>query len=307
MTEKKHSPLEDSIRDCYRTWSNRYYDEYYKSGGAYPPVHVDLIRRELVSRNVRTLLDAGCGPASMLRDLQWPGLERWGFDLTPEMIVEAKRILTEQGVPTARLWQGSALVAEDYRRAGDAPREGYDAAICFGVLPHIPAAGDGAVLRNLVSSVRPGGFVAVEARNSLFALFTQNRYTAEFFRRDLIDVDRLKARAGDRSAEIDAAIDALERHFRMDLPPKRKGYEGEAGYDEVLSRTHNPFDLRAIAEAAGLSKVRTLFYHFHVLPPMFEGGLRDLFRAESVAMEKPEDWRGHFMASAFVLVGERAD
>lgn len=306
MTDRKNSPLEDSIRDCYRTWSNRYYDEYYKSGGAYPPVHVDLIRRELESRGVRALLDAGCGPASMLRDLRWPGLERWGFDLTPEMVAEAKRVLGEQGVPPARLWQGSALNADDYRRAIDAPKPGYDAAICFGVLPHIPAAGDGAVLRNLIACVRPGGLVAVEARNALFALFTQNRYTAEFFRRDLIRADELKTRAGDRRHEIDSALDALEKHFRMDLPPKRKGYEDEAGYDEVLSRTHNPFELRAEAEAAGLVRIRTLFYHFHVLPPMFEGGLRDLFRAESVAMENPGDWRGHFMASAFVLVGEKS-
>lgn len=305
MTDPKRPPLEDSIRDCYRTWSGRYYDEYYRSSVAYPPVHVDLVRRELRAHATGSLIDAGCGPASMLRDLDWPGLERWGFDLTPEMVAEARRVLAGQGVPPERVWRGSALDPAAYRGAVDAPADGFDAAICFGVLPHVPPAGDGVVLGHLRDAVRPGGLVAVEARNALFALFTQNRYTADFFRRDLIRADGLKARAGGAGDDVEAALAALERHFRMDLPPKRGGYEDEAGYDEVLSRTHNPFELRAAAEAAGLVDVRALFYHFHALPPMFEGGLPALFRAESLAMEDPADWRGHFMASAFVIVGRR--
>ena len=32
----------------------------------------------------------------------------------------------------------------------------------------------------------------------------------------------------------------------------------------------------------------------------------ELFRQASLAMEDPEDWRGHFMASAFLVVGRRA-
>ena len=48
-----------------------------------------------------------------------------------------------------------------------------------------------------------------------------------------------------------------------------------------------------------------LFYHYHALPPMLEAAAPELFRRASVAMEDPRDWRGHFMASAFVLVGRR--
>ena len=92
----------------------------------------------------------------------------------------------------------------------------------------------------------------------------------------------------------------------MVLPPVRKGKAGEPGYDEVLSRTHNPFELKALAEPQGLVDVEILFYHYHRLPPMVEHLVPGLMRAESVAMENPRDWRGHFMASAFVLAGRRA-
>ena len=39
---------------------------------------------------------------------------------------------------------------------------------------------------------------------------------------------------------------------------------------------------------------------------MLEKAAPALFRRESVAMERPEDWRGYFMASAFLLCGVKA-
>lgn len=298
---------EEAVRSCYATWSTRYYDEYY-SGQAYPPVHVGLVRDLLRDAGARTLLDAGCGPASMLRDLADLDLERWGFDLTPGMIEEARRVLAEQGLPGARLWQGSVLDAAAFRAGPDCPEGGFDAAICFGVLPHVPEEADRAVLAHLRDAVRPGGLVALEARNQLFALFTLNRYSRDLFREVLIDSDRLTrmARDADERSALEQGLAEMDARFRTDLPPVRKGYDAEPGYDEILSRTHNPLALAAAARELGLDAVETLFYHFHAVPPMLEERAPRLFREASLALEDPRDWRGHVMASAFVLVGRRA-
>jgi SAM-dependent methyltransferase len=299
--------VERSVRHCYSTWGERYYDDYYLNAGAYPPVHTNIIRDLLRQRGVKNVLDAGCGPASMLRDLDLDGVQRFGFDLTPEMTTEARRVLGLQGVPANQIWEGSVLDRGAFKAPGGQHPEGFDAAICFGVLPHVPAGSDAAVLSNLAAAVRPGGVIACEARNTLFALFTLNRYSRELFREQLVQESDLLGRAGD-DAEREAltqALAQLDERFRMDLPPLRKGYENEPGYDEVLSRTHNPFELRVEAERAGLSDVQLLFYHYHALPPMLEKLVPRLFRAESVAMEDPHDWRGHFMASAFIVTGVR--
>ena len=85
----------------------------------------------------------------------------------------------------------------------------------------------------------------------------------------------------------------------------RTGDDGKPGYDEVLSRAHNPFLLCQQARDQGLIAVEVLFYHYHALPPMLEGVAPDLFRRASLAMERSRDWRGHFMASALVLLGRR--
>lgn len=301
------SAVEDMIRDCYETWSDNYYDNYYTSDLAYPPVHTKITVDLLQRAGSRTVLDAGCGPASMLRNLALPGLERWGFDLTPSMVVEARRVLGEQGLQAERIWEGSVVDKHAFAPRAGAPTAGFDAAICFGVMPHIPAQHDADVLTNLMNAVRPGGLIAVEARNQLFALFTLNRYSRDFMRDALIDVPTLTALAADDSErkKVQDAVASIDVQFRTDLPPVRKGEAGRPGYDEVLARTHNPLLMKRQAEALGLTDVDVLFYHYHALPPLLEASLPDLFRRASVAMEDPEDWRGYFMASAFILIGRR--
>lgn len=305
MSSSDENKIEESIKSCYSTWGDRYYDEYYKSDSAYPPVHTDLIRKVLAESGARSLLDAGCGPASMLRDLDGLGLNRFGFDLTPEMLDEAKKVMAKQGVSEDHLWLGSVTDASSFKCPNEGVPETFDAAICFGVFPHIPKESDATAIANIVDATAPGGLVAIEARNQLFSLFTLNRYSREFFQDILIDEKNLKNFAGGSTENLDQALATLDKQFRMDLPPIRKGHEDEPGYDEVLSRTHNPFELQKLARQQGLIDVQILFYHFHALPPMLEPLVPELFKKASIAMEDPTDWRGHFMASAFVVVGRK--
>lgn len=299
----KRTAVEAAVQSCYSTWGQTYYQDYYGAGAPYPPVHVDLLRAIVLGSGARTLLDAGCGPASFLRHMTRDGLDLYGFDLTSEMVDEAKRVLNAESIDPHHVWQGSVLAPTDFFPPG--MPSAYDAAVCIGVLPHIPDEHDETVFANMRAVVRPGGLVAVEARNRLFSLFTQNRPSYDFIRNDLIRADDLMARSGAAAAGIEAALESLKGHFRMDLPPVRRGKAGEPGYDEVLSRTHNPFILRAQFERAGFRNVRVLFYHYHALPPMLAEAAGPAFRAASIGMEDPADWRGYFMASAFVLAGVR--
>jgi 2-polyprenyl-3-methyl-5-hydroxy-6-metoxy-1,4-benzoquinol methylase len=297
------SAVERSVQACYRTWSDSYHDAYYGAKAPYPPVHRDLVRRLLKQAKASRVIDAGCGPASILRYLAKDGLDVWGFDLTPEMVTEARRVLTRYGVPAGRIWRGSVMSRHAFRAPGAG--RAFDAALCLGVLPHVPAGADVKVIRNLGKAVKKNGLVVVEARNQLFGLFTLNRYSHQFFTHELIRAGELRAERGER-ARLRRALRLVEDRFRMDLPPVRKGTTGAPGYDEVLSRTHNPFVLRDQFAANGFKDVRVLFYHFHALPPMCEPLVPGLFRQRSVAMEDPADWRGHFMASAFLVSARRA-
>lgn len=297
--------IEDAVKSCYATWGSTYYDEYYGSKAAYPPVHRDLLRSLLVEAGVRNVLDAGCGSASFLRELAGLDMELFGFDLTPEMVSEGRRVFAGLGLLAENLWEGSVLDPGAFRPPHGKSKKTFDAAICIGVLPHIPESADSEVIDNLRDSVRKGGLVIIEARNQLFSLFTLNRYSHQFFLNELIRKNDLEKRAGEKTSVLQGAFDNMEKYFQMDLPPVRKGKADEPGYDEVLSRTHNPLTMKQQFIDSGFKEVRLLFYHYHCLPPMFEARSPEFFRRESLAMEDPTDWRGHFMASAFLLAGKR--
>ena len=306
ITKIQSQENDKSVKRCYSTWSDSYYDDYYGDKAAYPPVHRDILRKEIINSGASNVLDAGCGPASFLRDIVDLELDLYGFDLTPEMVIEAKNVMSGMGYPKDHFWEGSVSDPEAFRLIGPADPQGYDAVVCAGVIPHVPEFADEAVLNNLVGATKPGGLVIVEARNQLFGLFTMNRYSHELFLNELIMAEQMKDRAGEAAGLLEGALDELAGMFRTDLPPTRKGKEDEPGYDEVLSRTHNPFVLKEKMISAGAAEVEVLFYHYHCLPPMFESRLPEFFRKESLSREDARDWRGHFMASAFFVVGKRA-
>jgi len=297
----EHRPIEDRIQKCYATWGSTYFADYLGSNAAYPPVHFDHLRNLIGQSGAKSLLDAGCGPASFLRTVANDGVDLYGFDLTAEMVAEGKRVFADLSLDPDKLWQGSVLDAQSYV-VPHGPSQ-YDAAVCIGVLPHVAEQDEERVFKNLHRCVRPGGRVVIEARNQLFSLFTANRPTYEFIRDELIRATELLSRAGSERGRCEEALETLKTQFRMDLPPVRRGKSGEPGYDEVLSRSHNPLTLKPRFEAAGFRDVNVLFYHFHALPPMLGAGVGDLFLRESVAQENPTDWRGTFMASAFMLTG----
>jgi len=298
--------IEASVKACYSTWSENYYDAYYGAKAPYPPVHREILKRVLTDAGALRVLDAGCGPASFLRELFGTGMELYGFDLTPEMVTEARRVFERSGLPPQRIWEGSVLDRKSFQPPEIRKRVLFDAVVCCGVLPHIPKETDSTVLGNAKSVLKKGGLLAVEARNQLFALFTLNRYSHDFFLHELVRHSELEQQAGGDLAALHETFTDMAGHFRMDLPPVRKGKRGEPGYDEVLSRTHNPLVLRDQFARAGFRDVRVLFYHYHCLPPMFEPRFPEFFRSQSLAMEDPTDWRGYFMASAFIMTGRKA-
>ena len=293
------------MQACYSTWSTTYYDDYCGGRAPYPPVHHGLIRGLLVEASAKTVVDAGCGPASLLRALVDLGVDPYGFDLAPEMVGEAKRVLGDLGLPAARVWQGSVCDPGAFRDpAGLGPQQ-FDAALCIGVLPHVRQEDEDRIFANLRTALKPGGLAVLGARNELFSLFTMNRYTYQFMTEQLIGATDLKQAAGEQAPDIARALEQIKAHLRMDLPPVRTGKSDEPGYDEVLSRLHNPLVLPRHFAQAGFADVRVLFYHFHCLPPMFEAINPELFRDQSLALEDPTQWRGHFMASAFLVAGCR--
>ena len=226
------------------------------------------------------------------------GIQVWGFDFVPDMVARARHNLTRNGIGE-RVWHGDITEGESFMPTEIDVPEAYDACIALGVFPHLQD--DIGALKNMAAVTKPGGTVLIEFRNLLFSLFTINRPSYELICNELIRISDVSNRHPEMSDELEEIATDLKDSFRLDLPPIRKGLNEIPGYDEILSKFHNPFDIGDMFAEAGLRHTNTHFYHYHAVPPMFESKHPQLFRTLSLEMESdPSDWRGYFMASAFV-------
>ena len=69
----------------------------------------------------------------------------------------------------------------------------------------------------------------------------------------------------------------------------------------VNHKPHNPLTINNEMKNLGFKVEGIYFYHYHPLPPVFESFDKIYFRKLSWKIENPNDWRGHFLASAMVI------
>jgi len=290
--------IHNKIKECYSTWSKSYYNDYYKSTKNYPAIHIDIVKSLLKKNKIKNVLDIGCGPASMLREISNRKLSCFGFDFTEEMIIEGKRILKKLNLDENNVWVGSATKKKDYY----VKKKKYDSVISFGVFPHLNNQEENKVIKNSYEILKKNGIILIEARNSLFSLFTQNRYTSEFLRNNLIKIEPSIKEENDNLKKI---FNRIEDKLFMNQPFIRKGKKGMPGYDQVLSKTNNPFLMEEKFRRIGFKNIQTYFYHYHIVPPVYQKFLPKTFIKRSLKIENPLDWRGYFMASAFITFGKK--
>ena len=174
----------------------------------------------------------------------------------------------------------------------------YDAVVAAGVMPHV--RNDELALRNMAMIIRPGGKALIEFRNKLFSLFTFNRYTREFILDDLL--------AGVSPTMREVVAEELDKRVAVDQPPVRRasGSDGQGpGYDEILAKFHNPFELVETFARCGFGKIKLHWYHYHPVPPMIESRVGPALREAAMALEHQNSWRGYFLCSAGVVEAEK--
>lgn len=253
-------------------------------------IRLELIVGRLREIGARTVLDVGCGSGGPLLRLLEEGLDALGVDFSQGMVDAARGVLGDAGEDPTRVSYG------DVESADTLPAGPFDAVVATGVFPH--NLDDDAAYASIRSRVAPEGTAFVEYRNGLMSLFSLNRYSEPFFWHDLVEGDALPP----------ALRDATRAYLseKLDTPVQSVGKPREIEYADILARFHNPLTLPGQVQHHGFSLERAHWYHFHAAPPALEHEHRAEFWERSLALENPGDWRGMFMASAFVAELRRA-
>lgn len=280
VAESYHKQYErDAIRDLSRPYPANYF-------------RLQLLMNSFASKGIRRVIEVGVGEGTPLASLGRMGLDVWGFDISRQMVERSKSKMQESGMDPEHIFWADI---QDPTTYGHVFQQGqFDGLMALGVMSHIE--NEDMALQNMSTLVRPGGSVFIEFRNKLFSLFTFNRYTFEFRLNDLLQ--------GVSPAVKKSVEEDLESRLRMDMPPLRNAIEGSdaPGYDAILSKFHNPFELTSLFSRHGFENVRLLWYHYHPAMPYLEKTLPEQFREEGIRLEhEPSDWRGYFLCSAFVV------
>lgn len=260
-----------------------------------------LLLNSFLRNNVKRVVEVGVGEGTPLITLQKSGLEIAGFDISEAMVTKSKENFERNGINGINVIWGDI---QDPITYSPIMKEGqYDALLAMGVMPHV--RNDEFVLRNMADMVKPGGRVFIEFRNKIFSLFTFNRYTYEFILDDLLS---------DVSPKLKSIVANNLRHkLEMDKPPKRMTGESAhlvdeekstdvPGYDAILSKFHNPFEILELFKKCGFKESKLLWYHYHPAMPYLEQEDRELFRDEALKLEhEVSGWKGLFLCSAFVV------
>lgn len=284
----------DAIAEHY---GEQYRRENLISAAEYPAnfFRLEILKRRLAHAQCKSVYEVGVGEGTPLVEIAKLGIRVAGCDIANNMVNAARQNFQAHGLnPDSVQWGNIEDRTSFQNQLADGQ---FDAAIAAGVLPHIND--DALFLKNLALIVRPGGKIFVEFRNKLFSLFTFNRYTKDFILDDLL---------AQVSADTKKAVaDELNGRIATDLPPVRKTVEGSdaPGYDTILSKFHNPFEIIPFFEQRGYRNPTIHWYHYHPAPPMLERSLGRKFREDGMALEHENSWRGYFLCSAGVVEAER--
>lgn len=274
---------------------HRQYDEGHLNDVTrkYPANHFRLKRivDSFTRQGIRRVVEVGVGEGTPLAKMAAEGMEVCGIDISSEMVRRSRETLRACGLSPDRVFQADIQDRESYGPLLE--QEPFDGLMAMGVMPHVED--ERAVLRNMGELLKPGGAVFIEFRNELFSLFTQNRHTHDFI------CNRLLAGVDDGLRQ--EVSRELQQRVRMDMPPVRATMQGRSpGYDAMLSRFHNPFEVMALFREEGYGDVRLYWYHYHPAFPWLEENDTQLFRDEAISLEgETSGWRGFFLCSAFVV------
>jgi 2-polyprenyl-3-methyl-5-hydroxy-6-metoxy-1,4-benzoquinol methylase len=273
------------------TYSEQYDESRILTSEEYPANYFRLkrIKERVQALGLTSIYELGIGDGSPLAAMAELGLKVGGSDLTEGMLDVARAQFVAKGFDPSVITWGD--IQDRSTLEGAIATGPYDGVMALGVLPHV--RDEAAVVDNMSAFIGSGGTLFLQFRNSMMSLWSFNRLTMEFVEDDLLK--------GQPEEVKEVVRQGLEPRLAMDKPPKREWDVNGPAYDEILSKFHNPFELKELVESKGFRDLRFHWYNYHVTPPMLAKDLGQTFRTAGIAMEPSTDWRGMFLCSAGVI------
>ena len=264
-----------------------YYSQLYKKINFEESYPADVKRLEIFKSLIKkhkpkTIVDAGCGAGMPLIQIKKMGFNITGYDKAKNMVKEAKANLIKYKLPEKLIDIGNF---ENPKHIKD---NSIDCILGMGTFYY--SKNFIQTLKNQRKKLKKNGRLIFSLRNQLFDIATLNNYSIKFFS-NLYEINKTKNTLKKKYLRLFQGYSDRKKF-------KLKNIDDS----QVYSKTYNPLTIEnLILSKVGLKCNGIYFYHFHALPPIFENIDKINFRKQSFKIEKPNDWRGFFIASGFVV------
>ena len=274
----KHFNKKSSVEEYSRMYGKPKFDYVYPANRQ----RLSIILSLLKNIKPKNLVDAGCGSGMPLVEMLSAEFDAIGYDKSQNMVNQAKINLKKNNFASDRVTLG------DFENPNHLQDNSFECITGMGAFYY----GDDIVevLNNQKKKLVNGGHLIFSLRNRLFDLVTLNEYTLNFLS-ELFEIKKY-------DNNIQKMFEQLFMKGKEIQKRKKKNIDDYG----VISRVHNPLTIsQEILDPLELSLRGIYFYHYHALPPIFEESIPQEFRMNSWKIEDPEDWRGHFLASGFIV------
>ena len=232
------------------------------------------------------VLDYGCGQGRLLAELLNRGYDAYGYEPSAGMA----------GLASEHFLKGREdrlLIGAENQLAALHGQQ-YDVVLLMGVTQYLSDAEYREVFARCRAFLKPGGRLLVTFQNGLFDLFTFNKYTVDAIVHMLMG----GLLSEQEQATVTASIERLLTH------PTLPAFSENRARDSIFVRLSNPLTIADDLRDVGFDFDRLWFYEWFGLPPLLTSESADLAARIKAAFEvtNAQDWRGHFMANAFLVV-----
>jgi 2-polyprenyl-3-methyl-5-hydroxy-6-metoxy-1,4-benzoquinol methylase len=229
----------------------------------------------------KKIIDAGCGAGLPLIQIKKKGFNIQGYDKAKNMVIASKENLKKNKLST------NLIFYDNFESPKKVKDNSLDCILGMGAFYYSKKFKK--TILNQKKKLKKKGRLIFSLRNRLFDIATLNNYT-KLFLDEIYETKALKK-------EWKVKYKNLTKSFTDRKKYKIKNIDEE----KVFSLTHNPLTITNELSKLGLKCEGIYFYHFHPLPPVFENFDQLHYRKKSWKMENPNDWRGFFLASGFVV------
>ena len=201
-------------------------------------VIIDLIPEELFLKGSR-IIDFGCGDGVLFPVFLEKGVDIFGIDISENMIELGKKRLSQMNLPTNNLIVAGVNYFKNFES------NSLDGILSFNTLAYLTDEEEKVFYTEAQRTIKPNGFLAVSHSNELFDLYTFNRYTVEFFKKNLIE----------GAAEIEKIKELLT-------------HSEEPTTYATYNVRENPLAYKTKLQEYGFAEIKQHFSNMHSVPPL---------------------------------------